>query len=204
MDNNKVDYFKLKLYEEKKKVLKTLNNMTNMEKYGSIDNYYNELSQYDNHPADMGTEVFMREQDEGFKNDFKDALREIDNSLVDIRNNDYGKCQNCGKDIHEARLEVIPYLKTCLECSEELKLGIENVVYESLEDEYITSFSYNSEDEIGFDREDAYQAVAQFEMVPGDPSFSTGDYIGVQDEENINGIDDIENISQEYYNNTLR
>lgn len=187
MDNNRIDYFRLKLFEEKKKLLKTLNNMTNMEEYGSMDNYYNELSQYDNHPADIGTEVFMREQDEGFKNNLKDTLREIDNSLVDIRNANYGKCQNCGKEIHEARLEIIPYLKTCLECSEELKTRIDNVVYESLEDEYITSFSFNSDEEIGFDREDAYLAVAQFDMVPGDPSFSTG-YLGIPDEENINGI----------------
>lgn len=204
MDNNRIDYFRLKLFEEKKKLLKTLNNMTNMEEYGSMDNYYNELSHYDNHPADVGTEVFMREQDEGFKNNLKHTLREIDSSLVDIRNARYGVCQNCGKKIHEARLEIIPYLKTCLECSEQLKSGIDNIVYESLDDEYITSFSFNSDGENGFDREDAYQAVAQFDMVPGDPSFSTGDYIGIPDEENINGIEDVENISQEYYNETLK
>ena len=50
MDKNKIEHFKRRLIEEKKKVIKTLRNMDNMEEYGSMDNYYMEQSQYDNHP----------------------------------------------------------------------------------------------------------------------------------------------------------
>lgn len=76
MEEGKLKYFKNKLIEEKNRLLKTLNNMNNMEEYGAKDVYYTELSNYDNHPADIGTELFMMEQDNGFKNKMKDTLLE--------------------------------------------------------------------------------------------------------------------------------
>ena len=72
--------------------------MNNMEEYGSMDVYLSELSNYDNHPADSGTELFMMEQDNGFKNRMKTTLLEIDASLDDISNNKYGICKECGKN----------------------------------------------------------------------------------------------------------
>ena len=84
MENSKASYFKNRLFDEKKRLLKVLNNMNNMEEYGSMDNYYSELSQYDNHPADIATEVFMKEQDEGLKNNLMGKLHEIGDSLDDI------------------------------------------------------------------------------------------------------------------------
>lgn len=202
MNKKRLEYFKRKLIDEKKKIIKTLNNMDNMEEYAQMDNYYNELSHYDNHPADVGTEVFMREQDEGFKINLKDTIQEIQDSLIGINKGNYGTCNVCSKEIDERRLEVIPYAKTCLECTSDVE--VKEKIYESLEDEYITSFSYDTKDNNAYDREDAYQDIVQFDMVPGDPSFSTGDYMGVTDEENEFGIDDIENISQEYYDETLK
>ena len=202
MNKERLEYFKRKIIDEKKKIIKTLNNMDNMEEYAQMDNYYNELSHYDNHPADVGTEVFMREQDEGFKINLKDTIQEIQDSLIGINKGNYGTCNACSKEIDERRLEVIPYAKTCLECTSDVE--VKEKIYESLEDEYITSFSYDTKDNNAYDREDAYQDIVQFNMVPGDPSFSTGDYMGVTDEENEFGIDDIENISQEYYDETLK
>ena len=32
-----------------------------------MDMYYSELSRFDNHPGDIGTEVFIMEQDKGLK-----------------------------------------------------------------------------------------------------------------------------------------
>lgn len=202
MDYKKQEYFRKKLIDEKKRVLNSLNNMTNMEEYASMDNYYSELSQFDNHPADVGTETFMKEQDEGFKNQLKNTLQDIQDSLLDIEDGNYGDCKNCHRDIEERRLETIPYVKTCLECSEEL--SPKEVIYESIDDKYITSFSNNPGEELGYDREDAFQDLAELDMVDGDPSFSTGDYMGVADEKKNTGVEDVENISQEYYNKTLK
>lgn len=56
---DKLHYLKKILLEEKKKLTSSLNNMNNMEEYGSMDIYHSDISGYDNHPADIGTEVFI-------------------------------------------------------------------------------------------------------------------------------------------------
>lgn len=202
MDINKLNYFRDKLIDEKKKIVKSLNNI-DKEEYGSLDMYYTEASGYDNHPADIGTELFMMEQEKGFKNKLSETLEEIESSLEDIKNGNYGICQNCKENIDEERLELIPHVKNCIECSKDITPTIDSKQFESIDKDYITSFSMNPESNVEFDREDAYQKVAFFNMVPGDPSFSTGDNMGIMDENEGDGVEEVENISQEYYDETL-
>jgi len=45
-------------------------------------------------------------------------LKDINLALEKISNNEYGKCENCGKEIEEKRLQVCPEAKTCIKCSE--------------------------------------------------------------------------------------
>ncbi len=201
MDIEKLEHLRSKLFAEKMKTIKILNNMNNMEEYSNMDNYYNELSQYDNHPADIGTETFLREQDEGFKNQLRELLFEIDESFEDMKYGKYGICSVCEMEIPTARLEIMPYAKTCSKCSETINSG--EKLYESLDDEYITKYSNYSE-ETGYDREDAFQDFLEVDIVSGDPSFSTGDYIGIANKEDKDDINDIENISQEYYDSTIK
>jgi len=211
MEEGKLKYFKNKLIEEKNRLLKTLNNMNNMEEYGAKDVYYSELSNYDNHPADIGTELFMMEQDNGFKNKMKDTLLEIENSINDITKGSYGICKECGKEIDIERLELIPYAKTCKECSEKVsKLTNTEMNRRSfipIDEERGTSFGDTTEDMVMFDREDAYQSVHQYNYVENDPSYQTGDNLGVDDEENHDGgdgVEEVENISYEYYKKTIK
>lgn len=211
MDKSKLRYFKDRLLEEKKKILKTLNKMTNMEEYGSMDVYQSELSNYDNHPADMGTELFMKEQDNGFKNRMKNTLLEIESSFDDISKGSYGVCKACGEKIDEERLEIIPYAKTCKDCSEEIST-LSNVEmnrrsFIPIDEDRATSFSDTTDDMVMFDREDAYQSVHQYNYVKNDPSYHTGDNQGVDDEEDHDGgdgVEEVENISHEYYKDTLK
>lgn len=211
MDKNKLKYFRNRLLEEKKRLFKTLNNMNNMEEYGSMDVYHTELSNYDNHPADIGTELFMMEQDNGFKNRMKTTILEIDSSIDDINNGSYGICRKCGKKINEERLDIIPYVKTCKECSDGLSILANNEMdrrsFVPIAEEEGTSFSDTTEDMVAFDREDAYQSVHQYNYVPGDPSFHTGDNLGLDDEQDNDGgdgVEEVENISQEYYDETIK
>ncbi len=210
MDINKLHYFKNKLLKEKREVLRTLNNMNNMGEYGSMDVYHSELSNYDNHPADIGTELFMMEQDNGFKNKMKDTLYEIEDSLNDIKHNNYGICKRCNKEIKEERLELIPYLKYCINCSKQMDTlnqdYISNKKLVPVAEEQGTSFSDTKDNMIEFDREDSYQQVASYNIVSDDPSFSTGDHMGIMDEQDGDGgdgVEEVENISQEYYDRTI-
>lgn len=211
MDIEKLKYFRKRLLDEKKKLFKTLNNMNNMEEYGSMDVYHGELSNYDNHPADIGTELFMMEQDNGFKNRMKTTIVEIDSSLDDISNGSYGRCRECGKNINEERLDIIPYVKTCKECSDGISILANNEIdrrsFAPIDKEQGTSFSDTREDMVIFDREDAYQEVHKYNYVKDDPSFHTGDNLGVDDEQNDDGgdgVEAVENISQEYYDETIK
>jgi len=86
---------------------------------GEQDKYSaGELSNYDNHPADLGTELFQLEMNNALKvheenimMDIKDALKRIDKGI-------YGICDNCGNEIPYERLEVHPYAKMCIRCQE--------------------------------------------------------------------------------------
>lgn len=200
MDKSDLIFYK-KLNEEKGKIIESLESLST-DKNESIDMYYTENSGYDNHPADIGTEVYMMEQDKGMKNKLKNTLSEIEESLEDINNGTYGICNKCNKEINKERLELIPYLKTCIECSSELSVPVD---YRQLSDERISGnlFGTTKKDHAYFDGEDTLQQVVQYNIVENDPSSSTGDNMGVMDEEN-EGVEPVENISQEYYNQTLK
>ena len=64
MNEAKLKYFRGKLINEKRKIIESINRK-NMKEFGAADEYYIEVSSYGNHPADIGTEVFMMEQDKG-------------------------------------------------------------------------------------------------------------------------------------------
>ncbi len=203
MNEEKLQYYKDILIKEKKQILNSINHRLN-EEYGSMDMYYSELSRFDNHPGDIGTEVFIMEQDKGFKNKLDDTLNEIEDSLEDIKNRTYGICKICDKYIDEERLQLIPYLKTCIDCSNDEELPKDFRQFETIDEKKMVSFSMEPRENVGFDREDSYQKTASFNMVSKDPSFSTGDNMGIMDEEELDIVEDVEKISQEYYDDTLK
>lgn len=45
-------------------------------------------------------------------------IREIDSALRRIEEGSFGCCDECGDDIHPARLRVMPFAKLCLDCQE--------------------------------------------------------------------------------------
>jgi len=206
MDQNLRYHFRKKLLEEKKNVLDIIDKMKKSEEFGSMDEYYTELSAYDNHPADLGTEMFMMEHDKGLMDKLNDTLYEIDASLKAIDDGDYGICTSCGKEIDSDRLELIPYLKLCIDCAnKEIPLS-KKMDFRPEEEDSISPFSNykNGKDLNIFDSEDSYQEVARYNKVDNDPSHSTGDLLGVLDDDNSGYVEDVEKISKEYYDDTLK
>jgi RNA polymerase-binding protein DksA len=47
--------------------------------------------------------------------------RAIHGALERIENGSYGKCERCGRQIPQARLDAIPYAERCLECEQTLE-----------------------------------------------------------------------------------
>lgn len=51
-------------------------------------------------------------------------LAEIDEALLRIEDDEYGKCLNCEKAINPKRLQAIPWARYCLDCQELLEQGL--------------------------------------------------------------------------------
>jgi RNA polymerase-binding transcription factor DksA len=74
-----------------------------------------ELSAYDQHQADVGTETFEREKDLSILEQVEAELADVEHALRRLDDGTYGTCEVCGKPIPEERLEAIPTARLCLE-----------------------------------------------------------------------------------------
>lgn len=67
--------------------------------------------------ADMGTDTYQREMDEGIEIDLKATLNQVLHAIERLDEGSYGKCTRCGKPIAVDRLRALPYTPYCLECA---------------------------------------------------------------------------------------
>jgi RNA polymerase-binding transcription factor DksA len=74
-----------------------------------------ELSAYDQHQADVGTETFEREKDLSILEQVEAELADVEHALRRLDDGTYGTCEVCGRPIPEERLEAIPTARLCLE-----------------------------------------------------------------------------------------
>jgi RNA polymerase-binding transcription factor DksA len=74
-----------------------------------------EISSYDQHQADMGTETFEREKDLSILEQVESELADVEHALRRLDEGTYGTCEVCGKVIPDDRLEALPATRLCLE-----------------------------------------------------------------------------------------
>ena len=77
-------------------------------KAGITEKFVGELSAYDNHPADMGTELYDREKDFALEEHADSELNKVNAALQAMEEGNYGKCKVCGIEIPYERLEARP------------------------------------------------------------------------------------------------
>ena len=73
-----------------------------------------ELSHQALHQADLGTETFERERDLSLLEQIEAELADVEHALRRIDDGTYGTCEACGKQIDDARLEVVPAARFCV------------------------------------------------------------------------------------------
>lgn len=118
MDKNTMNQLKESLINKEREIEHTIEIMKE-NKTAEQDKYSpTELSNYDNHPAEMGTQLFQMEFDNALKVHEEHLLKEINDALVRMDNGKYGKCEFCGKDIDVERLGALPYTRLCMDCEE--------------------------------------------------------------------------------------
>ena len=74
-----------------------------------------ELSAVDQHPAEQATETLERELDLGVLQSVDAELAEVSAALDRLDAGTYGRCEICGRDIAEGRLEAMPAARYCVE-----------------------------------------------------------------------------------------
>ncbi|CAA6815026.1 MAG: Dimethylmenaquinone methyltransferase [uncultured Thiotrichaceae bacterium] len=73
------------------------------------------------HSADSGEQAVERENDEvveQLQHDTGEELRQVGQAIKRIEAGTYHQCQQCGGEIAEARLQVLPYVSICIACAE--------------------------------------------------------------------------------------
>ena len=74
-----------------------------------------ELSSFDQHPGDSGTETFEKEKNVSLLDQVEDELVEIEAAFGRLERGEYGRCQACGRPIGDERLEAMPATRFCVE-----------------------------------------------------------------------------------------
>ena len=82
---------------------------------GSERDALSELSLADQHPADVGTEMFEREKDESILERVAAELADVERALKRADEGTYGICEACGREIAPARLEIKPEARFCVD-----------------------------------------------------------------------------------------
>jgi YteA family regulatory protein len=197
MDEEKLDYYKKKLLLEKRRTDKLIQRMKENETINMNVEMSSELSFYDNHPGDLGSELNDMERGMALKEHEISIIKKIDDSLKEIEKGTYGCCNMCGVNIPEERLEFIPYAQFCVKCQNNLnsRADTEKANRGQEEDALGKPFGYGfndfDEDEnTGYDAEDSYQDV----MI-----YNRREKIYEEYDEDDDYVEPIEKISNEQY-----
>ncbi|TJY43355.1 molecular chaperone DnaK [Cohnella pontilimi] len=121
-----------------------------------------ELSAYDNHPGDLGTETYERSKDLALLE--KDAFRmlRISAALERMDTGEYGRCKECGKFIPLERLEAMPSADHCVEHEPRQDVSLRRPIEEFILWKPFGRTDKDEESFTGFDGEDAWQIVSSW------------------------------------------
>jgi YteA family regulatory protein len=210
LSSQKLSELKAYLVDEKNRLDEGLKQNDN---FGLDRGHYHEsmgeLSSYDNHPADEGTELYEREKDIALEEHYKLEIKNINQALTAMENGTYGKCEVCGQEIPTERLEALPTTIYCKEHSPDQHVSHKRPLEEGVLMPPFGKFDMDETDEnVAYDAEDAWQEVAQWgtSETPSDFVDPHGHYndVSIEPDENIGYVEDFENfIGNDMYGNNI-
>jgi DnaK suppressor protein len=104
-----------RLQEERERALRSLNRNVDEDADESGEDQAGDLTKMPTHQADLGTDTMQGELDASNSTRISRQLAEIDAALQRLYKDPerFGRCEDTGDDIPLARLEVIPWARTC-------------------------------------------------------------------------------------------
>ncbi|MBA4494225.1 TraR/DksA C4-type zinc finger protein [Paenactinomyces guangxiensis] len=148
------------LIEEKKQVEQRLKQTDDYGLEIGMNDSLGELSGYDNHPADLGSEMYERGKDLALNDKDEHHLQDINRALKRMETGEYGLCKVCHQEIPFERLEAVPTTEYCLEHYPDKHPSARRPVEErstSYDLYFLDNRNYNA-----YDAEDAWQEVEQY------------------------------------------
>ncbi len=67
--------------------------------------------------ADSGQVTAERGEAQTLAKNLGEQLEEVDDALAKFGDGTYGRCESCGGDIADARLEAMPTARLCIDCA---------------------------------------------------------------------------------------
>jgi RNA polymerase-binding transcription factor DksA len=101
--------------EEERERLQGIADNLQRERDEAVSDTGGELSSFDQHPGDSGTETFEMEKNVSLREQVDDELQEIEAAFQRLERGTYGTCQACGRPIGDERLEAMPATRFCVE-----------------------------------------------------------------------------------------
>ncbi|MVO99348.1 TraR/DksA C4-type zinc finger protein [Paenibacillus lutrae] len=160
LNEQQIGQIRQQLMTERQELNKQLENDEHFGLRESLRDNTGELSMYDNHPADLGTELFEREKDISLLENVENHLNQVNLALEKMNAGTYGLCAECGKAIPFERLSAIPTTLYCYEHVPDRYASDRRPIEEAV---LAPPFGRTSLDELSeqnqFDGEDAWQIV---------------------------------------------
>lgn len=132
-----------------------------------------ELSAYDNHPGDLGSETFERGKDVALTERARHRLEAIDRALERMDRGTYGRCAICGQPIPFERLLAVPYVDRCADHAEAT---------------FVSARRPAEEDRMRSRDDFAWRTVEQWGNASGPASGPDGEDGGTADDEDADGF----------------
>lgn len=107
---------KSKLTNEKERLSGSVQRMRQAAQLGVVE-MTDELSMYDQHCGDLGSDMFEREKDMGLQEMLESRLAQVEHALAQLDQGTYGRCEICGEQIDPKRLERLPFAALCIACA---------------------------------------------------------------------------------------
>ncbi|GBF33608.1 DnaK suppressor protein [Desulfocucumis palustris] len=198
LTSEEINNYKRRLLEERKRIEGRIESYEDGGLREAMSASIGELSLYDNHPGDVGSEVFERAKDFALREDAAELLGDIDDALERIDRGDYGSCEICNGEISRDRLDALPYTTLCLDCkrkSEEMPQSRIRPVEEKVLEEI---YEHGLDKKKNFyDWEDSWQDVARWNEHA--PFAESGSYYGDNDlaTEDRGAVEDVDSIPVE-------
>ncbi|HEX3033172.1 MAG TPA: TraR/DksA C4-type zinc finger protein [Bacillota bacterium] len=206
MNRQKLASIKERLIRDREHTLSRIRQMNEDGLAVPLQDSISELSSYDNHPADLGSETFERSKDFALREGFQLHIDQLDRALEALDQGTYGICSECGKPIPEARLEVLPEATRCVGCME--KTDVPDRHLRPIEEDVVVppfgGFTHDnsprelgdSEDENEFDGEDTWQRLA-YSTEHAESSQAGSYYGGLDFDEDIGFVEDVDHLAYE-------